>query len=478
MKKSTNYDFWLPETIPGDAADIDQISNNFSKLDTITRTPIASQTNSIANTYQVKMPFKQLNNDVRFLFIPLYANTGASTIEVIGANENSFGNKKIVDGEGVQISAANTIQSNKVHLLKYDASAEGGEGAFGLFLLSDPNVLLKDGSVAMTGALTLSGDPVQPMEAVPKQYVDNNSDHDFYNLSFEYDSNNDGIPDKWTFTAYPGGSGTIDTDNPMHGSKCFKITHPGGDLGNGGGKLVSSYIPISPLDIYLSINVMMLATVTGMKNEVKINFYDKTKSFISTTSLYSSTSNSTNPILFMGVIEKVNFPSNARYYTIELSGGDPSVSTGGVVYFDGISIDSYSQLAAKSVSNSFSIAASGNITNTTYTDIGSFTMNLERIFSSNILSDISVIVQLYNGAGQMSTHGRLRIGTTYTNEANNGAGQDGSWKTFTLTFNGLNVSLQTYTIYMQIYYSSAGSTSYSRGQITTTKATLTFDSIS
>jgi hypothetical protein len=130
MLRSSNYNFYLPEAITTDGADIEQVSENFAKLDTITKTPSVIQTNGAANAYQISLPVKQLNNDVRIIFIPLYNNTGASTLEILGHNGVSLGVKKIVNAEGVQISTVDMILAKKLYLLTYDAAADGGAGAF------------------------------------------------------------------------------------------------------------------------------------------------------------------------------------------------------------------------------------------------------------------------------------------------------------------------------------------------------------
>lgn len=139
MKKSANYDFWLPEAILTDDANIEQISENFGKLDIITKTPIAIQSNSIANSYQLIMPFKALNNGTQLLFIPLYDNTGAATLEIL-ANGVSMGIKKIVNSSGAQIDTAYSIRQNQVYLLRYNAVMDDENGAFELFNLGDATI--------------------------------------------------------------------------------------------------------------------------------------------------------------------------------------------------------------------------------------------------------------------------------------------------------------------------------------------------
>ncbi len=61
------------------------------------------------------------------------------------------------------------------------------------------------------------------------------------NGSFEIDSDADGVPNNWEWNAYSGGSGAQSTVC-SHGAYSFAITHPGG-AGNGGGYLVSDFIP-------------------------------------------------------------------------------------------------------------------------------------------------------------------------------------------------------------------------------------------
>lgn len=164
MKRSSNYNFYLPETITTDVADVEQLSENFAKLDTITKTPSAVQSNGAANVYQISLPLKQLNNDVRFIFIPLYSNTGASTLEILGHGGVSMGIKKIVNTDGIQISIANMIQAKKLYLLTYDATADSGAGAFILSMISSD--MLTDTATGITYQLIVINGSLALKEAV------------------------------------------------------------------------------------------------------------------------------------------------------------------------------------------------------------------------------------------------------------------------------------------------------------------------
>jgi hypothetical protein len=115
---------------------------------------------------------------------------------------------------------------------------------------------------------------------------------DVLNGSLDLDTDADGVPDNWTLNLYPNGAGEFDTSTPSHGARAFKFTRLSG-AGNGGGYLESSYIEISPLDTEV-ISVGIKSSVAGIKNIVKIRYFDKDKTYISDENVYSSTSNPTS----------------------------------------------------------------------------------------------------------------------------------------------------------------------------------------
>lgn len=151
------------------------------------------------------------------------------------------------------------------------------------------------------------------------------------NGSFETDSDGDGIPDSWTRTLYPGGSGAFETTSPAHAAKAYKFVHPGGS-GNGGGKLVSEYIEVTELTGY-NLSFIHWASVAGMRNKVQAAYYAKDKSSLSTTDIYNSTSNPTSATFYQYAFTP---PANARYVKIVLIGGYTDTDVAGNIFFDGV----------------------------------------------------------------------------------------------------------------------------------------------
>jgi hypothetical protein len=89
------------------------------------------QSNAVANSYETDLDFDAYADTMRFLFIPLHANTSACTINV-----NALGAKKIVSSSGTQISGANNLRAKLLYLLEYDSTKDSGNGALVLTKLS------------------------------------------------------------------------------------------------------------------------------------------------------------------------------------------------------------------------------------------------------------------------------------------------------------------------------------------------------
>ena len=154
------------------------------------------------------------------------------------------------------------------------------------------------------------------------------------NGSFEIDSDVDNIPDKWVRSLYAGGAGAYETTNPAHGAKAYKFTHPGG-AGNGGGYLESDYVEITSLNTFC-LGYTLWSSVAGIKNIVRISYYTSAKVFISSTDLYSSTSNPTSPANYL---TQFTPPATARYIKVVLIGGYTDTNVAGITYFDDISLE-------------------------------------------------------------------------------------------------------------------------------------------
>lgn len=194
------------------------------------------------------------------------------------------------------------------------------------------------------------------------------------NGSFEIDSDSDGNPDSWTITDYAGGSHALYTTSPAHGAQALSFVHPGG-ASNGGGHAESDYIECSQLTT-LAIAFILWATAAGMKIQVNALFYTAAKIYVSTTSIYSSTSNPTSATAY---IYSFTPPSTARYMKIQLIGGYTDTDVAGTCYFDDVRLNgnpvadlsvSEAKLAASAVSQAklktssgeVSASATGNLT--------------------------------------------------------------------------------------------------------------------
>lgn len=151
------------------------------------------------------------------------------------------------------------------------------------------------------------------------------------NGSFEMDTDEDGIPDNWTRSLYPGGVGGLETATPAHGSSAAYFTHPGG-AENGGGYLESDYMECSSVETYW-LYFIHWATAAGMKNIVRIVYYTAAKAAISTEDVYSSTSNPTSATLFCDTFIP---PATARFMKIQTIGGYTDTNVAGTAYFDGL----------------------------------------------------------------------------------------------------------------------------------------------
>ena len=153
------------------------------------------------------------------------------------------------------------------------------------------------------------------------------------NGSFEIDTDADDIPDNWTRNLYAGGSGAYDTATPAHGAKAYKFTRTSG-AGNGGGYLESGYMECSPIGVCV-VGFSIKSSVAGLKNIVKIRYFDKDKVYISDQDVYSSTSNPTSWTRYQC---SMTIPANAMYYKIRLIGGYTDTNVAGDTYFDDIAI--------------------------------------------------------------------------------------------------------------------------------------------
>jgi hypothetical protein len=266
------------------------------------------------------------------------------------------------------------------------------------------------------------------------------------NGSFEIDSDADDIPDSWSRSLYPGGSGGFETTNPAHGAKAYRFTHPGG-AGNGGGYLESEYIEISELERYVLFFIHW-ASNAGMKNIVRVRYFDRGKVFLSSVDVYSSTNNPTSPTLF--VSSSFAPPSTARYIKIQLIGGFTDTNVAGTAYFDRVSLSKYSNacIAVNKVDNT-----ERETNSTSYVDTATQFTLYEVPSGIQISFSSELCVSAQNG----TAYQRWRIGTAYSNEVSTSSTNFAAYH-FKLTSN----SSGTLTLIMQLKSSNAAFHAYGR----------------
>lgn len=188
------------------------------------------------------------------------------------------------------------------------------------------------------------------------------------NGSFQLDTDGDGIPNEWTRNLYAGGSGGVTSADHAEGDICLAMTSPGG-AGNGGAYFDSNYIPCSSL----SPRVLGLAhksTYTGLHNQVQVLYYDAAKVYLSTATLYDSTSNPTDWTYYLLGIAP---PAGARWMKIRLVGGNSDVTGAGTAYFDALTLQ---PLVMRNLSGARGQAFPDSTSWTTFVDVASMVVNL------------------------------------------------------------------------------------------------------
>jgi hypothetical protein len=258
------------------------------------------------------------------------------------------------------------------------------------------------------------------------------------NGSFEVDSDNDGVPDNWALNLYPGGSAAFSTANPAHGSQSWKFVHPGGS-GNGGGYLDSAYIECFEYTRYI-IGFIHWASNAAMKNQVIVRWYDKDKLFLSSDTVYSSTSNPTNRFIFL---RGARAPNNATFLKIRVAGGYTDTNQAGSAYFDGITLDKF----LPHVRCSFTIDEA-TTENSGWTDVGSASVAIP--YNCDLTCDLEFEADLKAEAD--TVYIRFRIGDEYSNEE---ATAELTWQTFKFTLPYTDIKTHDTTIYVQLKGGSA-----------------------
>lgn len=175
------------------------------------------------------------------------------------------------------------------------------------------------------------------------------------NGSFENDTDADGTPDSWVLTTW--GTFTLDTSagNQSIGSQSAKFV----STGAGGGYLTSEdYFEVSDKRS-MSLSFQLKSSVADVRNKVEILFYDRTKSFISSATLYDNAT--TNPTAWTTQFAYFVPVATARYAKLKITGCDSSDATAGSTWYDDFRFTqlfiSVPVIQAFSASGSFTVPA-------------------------------------------------------------------------------------------------------------------------
>ncbi len=153
------------------------------------------------------------------------------------------------------------------------------------------------------------------------------------NGSFEVGGAADTAPDNWVLSLAANNHTAIETTaaNVAHGARALSMTTPGGVTG-GASLVTSDFYPIGELQS-ISISWFTKSSVAGISNAIYVEWFDRAGSSLSTTTLWSSTS---NPTAWTNYTVSATAPANARFFKLELKGVDST--TAGTVYWDGVQL--------------------------------------------------------------------------------------------------------------------------------------------
>jgi hypothetical protein len=261
------------------------------------------------------------------------------------------------------------------------------------------------------------------------------------NGSFEFDTDNNGIPDNWEITLYQNGSGGFYTTAPAHGAKAYYFTRSSG-TGNGGGELVSDFIPVDERLTY-KLQLFLWSTAAGIKNLVDVLQYNKDKSLISIRNLYTSTSNPTSPTLFEFVFTP---ETSTRFIKIRLIGGATDTDVAATTFFDGVELTATSQMvfvASPAPIAEISVPPSSWHD---WTDAGSVTVNLPYSLNNKTIKLYGFWAELHSTT-TYPAYMRFRVGSVYSNEA---AVSSNYFQTYWFGIQNFSVNGSSFTLTMEL----------------------------
>lgn len=266
-----------------------------------------------------------------------------------------------------------------------------GSGRANAWITRDVDMYITDRNGVLSGGATAPTNIVsEELNANPDSLGNNESGGLVANGSFEIDSDANGTPDSWALASEAGATNAIDTSESTDGGQSFRFT----STGNGGGSLTTTdFFPVNDTD-NLRVNVDLRSTVAGVRNIVRVEWYDVSQVSISNSDPYDSTA---NPATYTNQALVIVPPSGARFARLRLIGADPSVALAGSTYFDRVQVF-YPAVVAGVFDN---ITISGN-----------------DITSTNTNGDINVTP---NGTGSTRISGMVSRGTLNNDPATSGA---------------------------------------------------------
>lgn len=203
-----------------------------------------------------------------------------------------------------------------------------GSGRASIWVSRDVDVFITDRN---SGDVIPTNIVASESNANPDRFGQNESGGLVVNGSFENDADADDVPDNWVETADAGSSNGIDTSESTDGAQSFRFT----SSGTGGGQLeTADFFPVNDVD-NLRVNVDLRSTVAGVRNIIRVRWFDVSQVFLSASDAYDSTS---NPTSFTSQQLSVAPPANARFAKLVLIGCDPSVATPGSTFFDRVQV--------------------------------------------------------------------------------------------------------------------------------------------
>lgn len=251
--------------------------------------------------------------------------------------------------------------------------------------------------------------------------IDSLGSVDIPNGSAEVDSDADGTPDSWTFTPYAGGSGTRDTANAAHGAACFAATHPGG-AGNGGGYFESDYVACSPQMLEV-LSLVHWATAAGMHNKIDVRFFDASKVYQSTQTVYDSTA---APTAATRILAGFTPPAGCTFFKVQLHGGVDDVDVAGTAFFDGVTrLTSHDKLTYSTP------AFPGILASNASTLVDRASVAIGRT-CSNLPVILTISAYMRAGNSTYTASQRFRVGGTYSATGTTNSTSDVS-KTYTIS---------------------------------------------